>query len=214
MNKSAIFKIAGIVIASFLVITVITFFLYPYLNKDKYEQIQNERQINQPSGEFEGNSLSSGQIEDKAYNGQLAGDHSFYQDSTGTESTYFAATIDSLQHLNDSLTVRLEEVLANLTELEEAVKKNGADPAKLVQANPGGNDAAFIQASEEPKEEFSERVKSLLNLDEDELKPIANQMSQQELVRIYSNSGNIQREKLLRSLSPERAAKLMKEIML
>jgi len=72
----------------------------------------------------------------------------------------------------------------------------------------------FIAAASQPEEEFSERVKSLLNLDEEDLTPIANQMTQQELVKIYRNSGNLQREKLLRSLSAERATKLMQEIML
>jgi Mg/Co/Ni transporter MgtE len=90
----------------------------------------------------------------------------------------------------------------------------GADRDLLASAKSGSGDTPFVTIAEEPQEEFSERVKSLLNLDEEDLTPIASQMTQQELVKIYQTSSNLQREKLLRSLTPERAAKLMQEIML
>lgn len=211
MNKSALIKIAGIVMITFLVITVVTFFLYPYLNEEKYEQIQNDRLLNQPAGDFEDSLGSESSELDDGTTG--ADENSLFQDSPAAQEGDFSGVIDSLQHVNDSLSLKLNEVQESLAELENAIRRNGVDPAQLL-ADSGDGEAAFVEASDEQTEEFAERVKSLLNLDEEELTPIANQMSQQELVRIYSNSGNIQREKLLRSLSPERAAKLMKEIML
>lgn len=215
MKKSALFKIAGIIVVSFVVITVAMFFLYPYLNEEKYEQIQAERSERTPSNSFQvGTQDEQLPIE--------AGEDTESEPASGSRVQVFEGDrdqllmkLDSLKAVNDSLSTELESAQAGLLNLENVLKQTGVDPQQLASARRGeGVDAEFIIASEEPKEEFSERVKSLLNLDEEELTPIANQMSQQELVRIYSSSGNIQREKLLRSLSPERAAKLMKEIML
>lgn len=214
MKKSALFKIAGIIAASFVVVTVAMFFLYPYLNEEKYEQIQAERSERTPS-----NSFQSG-TEDEQLTGGFDDDtvSDFGPDNQEQafegDKNQLLMKLDSLMAVNDSLSLELESAQAGLSNLENVLKQTGVDPQQLASAKQGEGNVEFIIASEEPREEFSERVKSLLNLDEEELTPIANQMSQQELVRIYSSSGNIQREKLLRSLSPERAAKLMKEIML
>lgn len=214
MNKSALFKIAGIIVVSFVVITVATFFLYPYLNEEKYEQIQAERSERTPSNSFQS------ETEDELLPIEAEGDSE--SESVTDEKTrvfdgdknQLLMKLDSLMAVNDSLSLELESAQTGLTNLENVLKQTGVDPQQLASVKQGEGNVEFIIASEEPREEFSERVKSLLNLDEEELTPIANQMSQQELVRIYSSSGNIQREKLLRSLSAERAANLMKEIML
>lgn len=62
--------------------------------------------------------------------------------------------------------------------------------------------------------EFFEKIKSLLSLDEEELAPIVNQLSNEQLILLYNGGGNLQKEKLLRALSPERAAAIITEIML
>jgi len=202
MNKSVIMKIAGILAGSFLVITVATFFLYPYLNEENYEQIQNER-LEKKSAVDEG--ISAGTAETSL--ARL----DFLSDGLGTSEEFdqmLQGKIDSLLVENSELKAELDSVKNEMALLEESLREESAyaDGERI-----GGE---MVNASDEQQEEFSERVKSLLNLDEDELKPIANQMSQSELVRIYRSSGNLHREKLLRSLSAERAAKLMREIML
>jgi Mg/Co/Ni transporter MgtE len=63
-------------------------------------------------------------------------------------------------------------------------------------------------------EAFKDRVKSLLNLEEDELAPILEKMTSNQLVRLYTEAGNTQREKILRALNSERAARLITEVML
>ena len=215
MNKSALIKIAGILVVSFIVVTIVTFFLYPYINEQKYEQIQTERTERHPSDDLEG-----GAEPDELP--PLDKENPFYKSSAqsgadsllAADSSSIMMTLDSLMAVNDSLSQQLDSAMVALANFEEVLKASGADDSQLDEVRRGTGDVEFITAAAEPKEEFSERVKSLLNLDEEDLTPIANQMTQEELVRIYSSSGNIQREKLLRSLSPERAAKLMQEIML
>ena len=190
---------------TFIVITIAIFFLYPYLNTQKYEQIQAERDQRNLPGEFQ-TSDSVGVA--------VAGFNGLNADSASVQSKeYLKMQVDSLIAANDSLTQKLNLATNRLKNFESALGQTGVEDSRLADIAEG-NMAEFVAASVEPEEEFAERVKSLLNLDEEDLTPIANQMTQQELVKIYSNSGNIQREKLLRSLSPERATKLMQEIML
>lgn len=215
MNKSALIKIAGILVVSFIVVTVATFFLYPYINQEKYEQIQSERSEMYPSDDLEGGA-NSGEL--MPNNMQRTSGGALQQSGSDSlavaDSSLFSVPIDSLMAANDSLSNQLESALKTIANLENALRATGADDSQLAEVRRGNNDVDFIAAASVPKEEFSERVKSLLNLDEEDLTPIANQMTQEELVKIYSSSGNIQREKLLRSLSAERATKLMQEIML
>jgi len=215
MNKSALIKIAGILVVSFVVVTVATFFLYPYINEEKYEQIQAERDEKYPSDEYEGGK-NSGELlpsnMQRSPNGDLQ--QTGFDSLVVTDSSSLSMSVDSLMAVNDSLAQQLESALETMANLESALEATGADESQLDEVRRGNNDVEFIAAAAQPKEEFAERVKSLLNLDEEDLTPIANQMTQEELVKIYKSSGNLQRVKLLRSLSPEKATKLMQEIML
>lgn len=212
MDKSVILKIIGILIASFLVITLTIFFLFPYLNEEKHDQIQQER-LHSSAEE-----LSYADV-DLLPESNISGTGRFAylqqellrqkQDSRRWENR-----VDSVLAVQHSVEQERDSLFAELEYLKEQIEEGGEIVAGNRQDAGGNADVEMVAAADEPTEEFSERVKSLLNLDEEELKPIANQMTQDELVRIYRNSGNIQREKLLRSLNPERAAKLMREIML
>jgi len=108
--------------------------------------------------------------------------------------------IDSLRQVNDSLNVLMTAIQdsindRSLTVPQEEIVENGAGIAGF-------------------DEDFSDRIKSLLNLDEEELAPIVDKMNRDQLVRLYQGGGSIQREKLLRALKPERAAELIQKIML
>lgn len=210
MNKSLLIKIVGIILISFLVITVAMFFLYPYINEDNYEKIQAERLENSAS-EPTGNRVQTGEESNLTGGGQFTYLQNeirrLRQGDFGWEEE-----IDSLKEANRLITMERDSVLAELQDLKERLENEPERFAENVGQAAGNPE--MVAASDEATEEFSERVKSLLNLDEEELEPIANQMTQNELVKIFKNSSNMQREKLLRSLSPERAAKLMREIML
>jgi len=69
-------------------------------------------------------------------------------------------------------------------------------------------------APEEDDEAIRQRVNSLLNLDEEEMMPIVSELSSEQLQTLYRVASNQQREKLLRSLPPNRAARLMQEVLL
>ncbi len=70
---------------------------------------------------------------------------------------------------------------------------------------------AGMRDSVDPK--VAEISKSLLRLDEEELALILNRLSDNLLVELYNTSSNMQREKLLRSLEPNKAASLLRRIM-
>lgn len=104
------------------------------------------------------------------------------------DDTEWVSTVDSLERVIYVLSSRLEG-------LEKKEEVNTVQ-AKLQD------------------EAFKDRVKSLLNLEEDELAPILDKMTNKQLVQLYSEAGNTQREKILRSLNSDRAARLITEIML
>ncbi len=60
--------------------------------------------------------------------------------------------------------------------------------------------------------QFSEVTKSLLSMDEKSLSPILKKLNDNMLVGLYRDGSNMQREKLLRSLNPDRAAQLLKKV--
>lgn len=214
MNKAGIIKIAGVVILSFIVIVVVTFFLYPYLNEETYEEIQKERLLNSPDSTTDRSSVTA--------ESNITGDGQFeYLQQELRRNKELEKTLeirlDSMIAVNQKMKHERDSVFAELELLKDRLENNNqysdTDRNQAAAGNQGAA-AEMIAASNEPNEAFSERVKSLLNLDEEELEPIANQMSHLELVKIFRNSSNMQREKLLRSLTPKRAAKLMQEVML
>lgn len=212
MDKSVLLKITGILIASFLAITLVTFFLFPYLNEQKYEQIHTERlQSSVDEQVFTDVDL----MPESNISG--TGRFAYLQQELlrqKQENQRWENSVDSVLAIQYSVEQERDSLFTELENLKEKIEQGGGLIAGNRQDADSGDDVEMVAAADEPTEEFSERVKSLLNLDEEELKPIANQMTQDELVRIYRHSGNIQREKLLRSLNAERAAKLMREIML
>jgi len=212
MNKVTILKITGILLVPFLIMLGGVFFLYPHLNEEKYDEIvetfeqQQEESFNE--GAF---SYKPGENKQDTVSGAFS-DSVVTQasmDSLGVDTAYIAGEIDSMgQSLNtvemfeeneirlhgviDSLYVRIDQLEQLVDSLQNPVEENNElDPA-----------------------EFTERVKSLLNLEEDELGPILKNMTKGQIVRLYNGGGTIQRQKILRSMEADKAAELMTEIML
>lgn len=63
-------------------------------------------------------------------------------------------------------------------------------------------------------EEVENTAKTLLNLDEETLAPIANRLDHSQLMKLYRAASNMQREKLLSALDPEKASEILKEALL
>jgi len=206
MSKKILIIVAAVVVP-FLAMLVLFYFLYPQLNEEKYEQILSESTEDQTEepvrDEFEYNEVAIDQPSAENYT---------FEDyeSLPNNLELLLAEQKSLQSTIDSLKNEKEALVSELDELNSSV-----DSLRAVETA-GNNvpESMLAEASAETGEEFSERVKSLLNLEEEQLAPIVKQLSDEQLIRLYDSAGNIQREKLLRSLSASRAAKLMEKIML
>jgi len=206
MSKKILIIVAAVVVP-FLAMLVLFYFLYPQLNEEKYEQILSESTEDQTEepvrDEFEYNEVA---IDESSAENYTFEDY----ESLPNNLELLLAEQKSLQSTIDSLKNEKEALVSELDELNSSV-----DSLRAVETA-GNNvpESMLAEASAETGEEFSERVKSLLNLDEEQLAPIVKQLSDEQLIRLYDSAGNIQREKLLRSLSASRAAKLMEKIML
>lgn len=187
-----VLKIIGIVIGSFIGVFALIFFLYPYLNQEQYNEI-----------------IDAGEPGDTVENAWVGGADVTAEELENLQeeisrlqsvNSEMQNTIDSLRLINEDLQLEIEE-WKNMEDFMPVAES----PTESVQRG----STLFMD-----DEEFGERVKSLLNLDEPELAPIVQEMDDGQLVRLYQNGGTIQREKLLRALNPKRAAKLMSEVML
>lgn len=195
MNKGAIVKIAGFLVVPIILMLVVVYLLYPMLNEDKYDLIVRTN----------GTMFDSVMVDSLArVDSLMRADSIAVADSIAiveaeqlerAQNMNFATKIDSLE--------RLVYVLSNRLEGLAERKEPEARPQQQVAS-----------AEELEEEAFKDRVKSLLNLEEDEIAPILDRMTSEQLVRLYREAGNTQREKILRALNSDRAARLITEVML
>lgn len=198
MNKVAIVKIAGFLVVPILVMLVVIYFLYPLLNSEKYDLIVKTK----------GTMVDSATIDSLARLDSLAHADSMdiyrqlnIDDKIAESEERWAGKVDSLTRMIYLLNSRLEGL--------EIPKETSQTQVSATQE---GSNAG--QTSSADEEDFKDRVKSLLALDEKEMAPILSKMSKDQLVLLYKEAGNTQREKILRALSSDRAAQLITEIML
>lgn len=210
MTKGDIIKLSGLLIVPVIVFTIVLFFLYPVINKGEFELIKENFSRNQeglpPITRAEFDSL---QVAD-----------SMLTDNTNAEDILTDITADT-----NSLTVEmLDSILANQKTEEPSMEVVSLQPVVdsllMVIANlerqldiEKQNTARLQEEAVKNQEEFADRVKSLLNLEEDELAPILERMSSKQLIKLYNSGGSVQREKILRSLNSDKAARLMSEVM-
>lgn len=169
---------AGGFIGSFLVVMAIMYFLYPYFNPEKQEELQ------MPSENMEEARFDPGQYGPEAV------------DSLNKK-------VVTLQQIVDSLKARETGYLAQIDSLESHIEQMNQEQTVAVnEENP--------QVETKNLEDVS---RSLLNLDEESLTPIVNLLDNNQLVGLYNSASNMQRAKLLRSLKPDKAATILKEVM-
>ncbi|MAO63683.1 MAG: hypothetical protein CL666_01655 [Balneola sp.] len=213
MNKAAILKITGAILVTFIVMVVAIFFLYPKINEEEYTQMVSEFEAQQEQVlQSESQQYSVSEVDPSAY--QTAG---FAGSDLGLDSASISSgntTLpDSLMVIDrEQYQLKLKEMENNEIRLHSLIDSLYAEIDQLDQQLTGMAEASSEKEELDPAE-FTERVKSLLNLEEDELSPILQQMTNEQVVRLYFGGGTIQRQKILRSLEPKRAAELMTEIM-
>ena len=194
MSKKGVLKIAGIVVGPLLVMTIAAYFLYPYFNEKEYEAIAEK---------YERRNEPVAQVEDM----EIGKDFQTLVEQVKllkTANEELNSMVDTLQKKNEELTEKLK---TNEEQSAGGEENSAIEQADSMQTTTVSNEGI-------PQEEFGERIKSLLNLDNEDLTPIVNEMTDGQLVRLYKGGSSIQRKKLLRSLDPKRAAKLMTKVML
>lgn len=198
MDKLFILKISGVLVVAFLLMLVAAFFLYPKLNSEKYEEVVTSFEKNQEDGQMLTQTLEDSLLtkeQDSVAVDSMARDSLLVDEENKgdliSDPGFQTSNEIYMQGVIDSLNLVINDLKTEL----DALKK------------------AQLAAEKNEVEDFSVRVKSLLNLDEDELGPILEKMSSEQLVRLYFGGGTIQREKILRALNADKAAKLMTEIM-
>jgi len=188
MKKGAIVKIAGFLVVPIILMLVVVYLLYPMINKDRYDLIVR----------------TNGTMVDSLLLDSLA-----RMDSLARVDSLLAAELEQDELMNQGET----EYLNKVDSLERLVYvlSSRIEGLENAAANPNRGQPTEADLAEE---EFKDRVKSLLNLEEDEMAPILDKMTSEQLVRLYREAGNTQREKILRALNSDRAARLITEIML
>jgi hypothetical protein len=202
MSKGAIVKIAGFLVVPILIMLVVVYLLYPMINSDRYDLIVRTN----------GTMVDSLALDSLARIDSIATADSLAQLEKLTSAQYamdldkkWSTKVDSLERMVYLLSARLEGIqnASDLRNQNNEPEATGNEPAKEPSTDELLSDEAF-----------KDRVKSLLNLEEDELAPILEKMTSNQLVRLYSEAGNTQREKILRALKSDRAARLITEVML
>ncbi len=199
MSKGAIVKIAGFLVVPILVMLVAVYLLYPMINSEKYDLIVRTN----------GTLVDSLALDSLARVDSIATADSLSRLEKLTSAEYafnldrkWSTKVDSLERMVYLLSTRIEG-MQNSSEMNSQ-----EDPVQSAPENEPTIDELLSD------EAFKDRVKSLLNLEEDELAPILEKMTSTQLVRLYTEAGNTQREKILRALKSDRAAKLITEVML
>lgn len=202
MSKGAIVKIAGFLVVPILIMLVVVYLLYPMINSDRYDLIVRTN----------GTMVDSLALDSLARIDSITTADSLAQLEKFTSAQYamdldkkWSTKVDSLERMVYLLSARLEGIqsASDLRNQNNEPEATGNEPAKEPSTDELLSDEAF-----------KDRVKSLLNLEEDELAPILEKMTSNQLVRLYSEAGNTQREKILRALKSDRAARLITEVML
>jgi hypothetical protein len=223
MNKTVILKLAGFIIIPFLVMLAGIFFLYPKLNEDKYDEIVKEFELKQ---EEQLQSMTSDlppvNYEPRRYASteEVAAQNNVVQQSSfaNVDSALFQRT-DSLVQKDSLYQQLLVKADKNINQLEKnELRLHGVIDslyAELDRLEMKLDSLENIESDAETvnMEEFAVRIKSLLNLEDDELSPILENLSTDQIVKLYYAGGTIQRQKILRALEAKKAAEIMTEIM-
>lgn len=198
-------KIFGIAVGVFAGLFLLLFFIYPMIQPERVEEIRSagvDEELLVRGDRLPGGATTSGVFE--SLKNEL--------DSLQRDNDRLRHRLNSLKFANDSLITEMEKLQVRKEELAATT------PATTATSTASHVDQRVARADDPGNimndEALSERVKSLLNLDEEELAEIVKHLDESQLLMLYRYSGNIQREKLLRSLAPGRAAKLMRTVML
>lgn len=176
-----------------LPMAVAIYFLFPYLNEEKHQEV----------AEKHADDFMIGDTTDVD-----APSFSSLAEYEGSENE--SGNVEDIGQNFSELKEQTEEYQKNIEELKLQMDSLRSVNDSLKQELAGKVDPGSAEISEE---EFAENVKSLLDLDVEELSPILNKMEDEKLEQIFKAGSGLQRKKLLRSMESDRAAKLMTEVL-
>ena len=113
-----------------------------------------------------------------------------------TNEARYNFIIDSLETRLNELDIEKNEYLTQKTDLVEKVKSLEDELSQL----------------KENKTNFEDELKGVLNLDDKQLSPIIQAMKIEKVAELYQNSNTNQKQKILRNLDPDKAAKILESV--
>ena len=175
----------GITLVSFVLSFGVFLFTYPLLHTERFEMVKQEVEetFREQSAYYDAVTFLERRFAERA------GEFEFPDIQVlEKELDELREEVDFLAVKNDSLT-QVIELMHQEHEQELVALRSRVLPAFSEEHN-----------------------RSLLNLDDEELRPILSQLNEREIQAIYVDASNMQREKLLRNLTPARAARLLSAI--
>lgn len=188
--RRLIIAIIGFIV-TFFIFLVVSFYLYPTFNPDAKLSYTGGEVYLYDYASFGPQNLSDMKNKIEELESELS--------EIKSKEMKNIALIDSLFQVS----MQMEDELLAYQSGDTGI--NGTGNAKFAATN---LDDLF---EKDPK--VQEITKSLMRLDEEELRMILSPLSESNLIQIYNTASNSQREKLLRSLEPLKAASILKRIM-
>lgn len=196
-------------IAAFLLFLVISFYVYPLINPDAADMSQNISAPKPSVGDYPYDYVKYGPDRVQQLQKKIESLEQQIEDKEDREEQMLA-TIDSLYEVTE----QQKQKLARQGEGEEGgERRQQGARSQFASAGGGSSFSPFGGDGQESDDPIGELAKSLATLDEEELGPILNRLSDAQLVQLYESTSNIRREKLLRSLDPGKAATLIRRVM-
>jgi hypothetical protein len=116
----------------------------------------------------------------------------------------------------DSLNKRItnqQEKLDSLTKMNSHKQQAIDSLTQILKDRKESAEKMAVSRQQHHAVSVKEASKSLLSLDENSLGPIVNLLDQDQLINLYENGSSRQREKLLRTLDPKKAAAILQKVM-
>lgn len=174
----------------FVVLLVLIYLLFPYLKPEKVAKVKKKiNSTNQP-------------VSEKS---------NLYNKRSKHNKQRKAQPDVKIDSLNQIVTNQRKEIKS----LTEKYKHRKQMIDSLTRALKNKKNALRKMASTQQRHSVSVKKasQSLLNLGQRELAPIVNLLDTDQLMNLYRNASSRQRQKLLRTLKPKKAAVIMKKVM-
>lgn len=185
----------GVLAGSFLVILILVYLLFPVINPEeaeKHELVMAEEQAeNQMISETESEISDEGQMT------EIPSDTTevVSKDSTSQKVT---------DNTSENEISKMEQLyIAQIDSLKQVVEKLKKEHEMELQ------EVTTVQL----EEKVQETTKTLLSMDENALAPILNELEDPILIKLYNTATGMQKRKLLQSLQPEKASRILKLVM-